>query len=489
MKRLFVCLLLGSLSLSLIAQSPNNIFKGYERYRFALSDHGPIWDMENVTTQVSGGDLIISFKAIHNNKDIPPYYYTLTIPLSRTKIINGYWSDYRDKYGIVHYVQKGDETKITFTGVINCRNVVPKWDSDKTRSYDKCFIYCSTSSEGNRLIKSLIDCQRPYKTPEPQYCTDVQQPSTNPYLNSSSREIFKKIKHYFEYYETNSETGRRSDNVETNNLKVTFKYPNLVFDFSDNYSKGIAHDSSVNEAALGRVTICVPITSSSVKRNGSLVLFTSNTGIERTINGRRNLIEQYGFYVSSMISEDLCLAIAAFFKKVEEEGFKGELGIISTAKTGGMGQTSSGAPTSSKPSISLPNKYECTRFIVSYPNGWSYVEDVQGIDVYIGANDGCIAFTVASFPTSYTLDEVMTEAKANAARAGWKQTNTITTLCGVKCYKSVITYTVNGMSVKQIGYTMKKNGYVYNLRFGNDANNVNSMLSTITAIANSFKVK
>ena len=116
------------------------------------------------------------------------------------------------------------------------------------------------------------------------------------------------------------------------------------------------------------------------------------------------------------------------------------------------------------------------------------MKNVQGADVYIGANDGSIAFTILSFQTPYSLDEAMAEANANAALAGWKKTNTSTTLCGVKCYKSTITFTSNGMPVKQIQYTLKKNGYIYNLNFGNDATKVNANMALISAIANSFRI-
>lgn len=45
------------------------------------------------------------------------------------------------------------------------------------------------------------------------------------------------------------------------------------------------------------------------------------------------------------------------------------------------------------------------------------------------------------------------------------------------------------MAVKQIQYTLKKNGYMYNLNFGNDASKVNANSSLISTIANSFKIK
>lgn len=158
-----------------------------------------------------------------------------------------------------------------------------------------------------------------------------------------------------------------------------------------------------------------------------------------------------------------------------------------SASTRGRTQLSSGTSTSA--TASLPNKYNATRYSISYPSGWSYLENVQSADVYIGANDGSIAFTILSFSTPYSLDEVMEEANSKAARAGWKKINTSTTLCGVKCYKSTVTYTFNGMAVKQIQYTLKKNGYVYNLNFGIDAAKVNANSSLISTIANSFIIK
>lgn len=146
----------------------------------------------------------------------------------------------------------------------------------------------------------------------------------------------------------------------------------------------------------------------------------------------------------------------------------------------------------SSPQVTSPsfkNNYSGSRYSISYPDNWSTLETVQGADVYIGANDGSIAFTILSFPTYYSLDEVLNEGKSQGASAGWKSSVTSTNIDGVKCYKETITYVYQGMSVKQISYLLKKNGYIYNIRFGNDATQVNNNLTRIEQIAKTFHVK
>ena len=49
--------------------------------------------------------------------------------------------------------------------------------------------------------------------------------------------------------------------------------------------------------------------------------------------------------------------------------------------------------------------------------------------------------------------------------------------------------TVNGIKVKQVSYTLKKDNYLYNIKFGNDEKIVNANLATIEMIINSFNLK
>lgn len=187
---------------------------------------------------------------------------------------------------------------------------------------------------------------------------------------------------------------------------------------------------------------------------------------------------------ADVVCERIYTEARQLVRKVKDEQFMGNLGSPAIAPSGSL----SGLSSISTKAVSLPNKYNAERYSISYPAGWSFLESVQGADVYIGANDGSIAFTILSFSTPCTLDEVMDEVNSNVNSAGWKKTNISTTLCGVKCYKSIVTFTYSGMAVKQIQYTLKKNGYVYNLNFGNDAAKVNSNLSLISIIANSFVI-
>ena len=329
MKRLFL-LFAALFSLNVYAQSSSNvIFRNYENYQYSHTERQFDWDMNNISTRQENGNLIISFKASYKNgNEVPPYYYTFTINLRRSKVINGYWRDYTDRYGFTHFSQVGNEALITFSGDIRRRLVIPKYNSDKTESCNEFYILCPTGSEANRILQMILDCQKPFKEPEPQYKIEESVVINNPYSNINSSELFKIIKNYFETYQTNSETGIY-EAAETNNLKVSFKYPHLIFDFQDSYRKGIMSSSSINKNALGKVSLMIPISSTTVRYRNSVIVFSSTTGIDHTLNGKRNLIKEYGFYTSSMITEDLCYAIQEFFKKVQEEGYTGSYGVAS----------------------------------------------------------------------------------------------------------------------------------------------------------------
>ena len=290
--------------------------------------------------------------------------------------------------------------------------------------------------------------------------------SDNPYTGYSSNEVFNKINSILTDYSIEAK------DKDVTNMKVLFVYPDLKFSFTTTSTR--PSDAPFKKSC--KEELCCPIESTSVENRDGIVVFSSPKGLDYRYGDKHTIIGRYVFIMSPFLSEDLTAAIQQFFKAVKSENFQGSYGITMRSS-------------STNSSVSLPNKYNGSRYSISYPTGWSYIEDVQGADVYIGANDGSVALTILSFPTPYSLDEVMEEANANAVGAGWKKTNTSITLCGVKCYKSTLTFTYNGMPVKQLEYTLKKNGYVYNLRFGNDATKVNANLSLISSIANSFNIR
>lgn len=346
-------------------------------------------------------------------------------------------------------------------------------------------IQFSTESLAERFITLFRDLQKPFR----EYMTWEEPDETDAPTSLGVSEIFNLLsKDFIEYDVTSAQVHwNKSSGAKTTQKNMSFEYPYLIIQYSDQKGNGGGYSSFES----GKRIIRIPISDNEISYSSSTVSFSSGSGIEVTYNGTKDLQKTVVFYGSELVCKRICTEAKQFVKKVNSEGFTGKLGTTNTSSTNSSsgGSRSSSGSSASTSSISLPKSYNSTRYSISYPDNWSVLTNVQGADVYIGANDGSIAFTILSFQTSYTLDEVMAEANSNAALAGWKKTNTSTTLCGVKCYKSVVTYTYNGMPVKQIQYTLKKNGYVYNLNFGNDKSKVDANLSKITAIANSFKIK
>ena len=311
--------------------------------------------------------------------------------------------------------------------------------------------------------------------------------STNTWGQSNAlRQSFNELNTFLKEYKINS--AMVGFHAETKNMKASFDYPYLTISFTDvpeeGYDRSVAKGDQRIRTNLKETTISVKNTSYTFTPSYSLVFYNPN-GIETTVQGRKDLVESYSFSGSELTLKKAAELLNVVKEKILAEGYTGKLGASATTSANknnaGTTASQSGAP--------LTKKYNHVRYSISYPENWTSMNNVQGADVYIGANDGSIAFTVLSFQTPYSLDEVMAEANSQAALAGWKKTNTSTTLCGVKCYKSTITFTSNGMSVKQIQYTLKKNGFVYNLNFGNDATKVNANTSLISSIANSFIIK
>ncbi len=283
-----------------------------------------------------------------------------------------------------------------------------------------------------------------------------------------------------------------SSNIETKNIRATFEYPYLIVSFTDEviddfYPTGLVSIGKKQiRTNLKETKISVSTSSGYLSSFTPIyLLFENPSGIETTEQGKKDLVERYTFRGSELTMKKAAELFNQLKEKILTEEYTGKLGTPTSAQA----TKSKTSTTSSGKSTPLTKKYNHVRYSISYPENWTSMNNVQGADVYIGANDGSIAFTVLSFQTPYSLDEVMAEANSQAALAGWKKTNTTTTLCGVKCYKSTITFTSNGMSVKQIQYTLKKNGFVYNLNFGNDAEKVNANTSLISSIANSFIIK
>lgn len=133
------------------------------------------------------------------------------------------------------------------------------------------------------------------------------------------------------------------------------------------------------------------------------------------------------------------------------------------------------------------NKY----FSIEYPKDWIYLENSDGMsDVYIGAEDGGLGFTVIHFPSDYILKELIDDVDANLKAAGMKLVeNSQTTVCGVTAYKRVHTYRTSELYIKTLSYTFKIKNEVYNVKFGADPTKVDSNNELIEIIIKSLKIK
>lgn len=331
-------LLIVSLLVSLLshAQSTSELFKSYDTYILSSINGTRIEDrMDDIKVSKNGAFLTISFKAVYlPSGDVPPYYYTLTIDLRSATIVNGYWSQSYDEYGLSSYRQTGNASMIEIKGGLQYRLVIPQYKEDKTSTFEKITITCSSPDEGNRVTSQILALQKDYKEPEPQYKEDPYNTQTTaPATSLSSSELFTKLKGYYEEYEVSSRNGY-SSKAETVNRKVSFKYPYLIFSFQDRYINGTLYSLNVNENELGNVTLKVPITSTTVINNGTIVVLESSEGLEHSVNNKKNLISKYGFYTTSILANNLSNTLKQFIQAVKSEGFTGSYGVSSRTSSG-----------------------------------------------------------------------------------------------------------------------------------------------------------
>lgn len=498
MKRFSICLFLTLISNAAGAQYTMNSFLRQNQDAIRVSNRiedlskmvngDCIYNVKNLFASTSGSMFYLTFNSFLSNfSDLADASVEkMEINMRTVDVYTGTWyPNYKqpqhhssESRQIVTFRDDKNSIVQVSTGQKSYNQGTKRWPGQGFR------IKFPTESAAQRFIELFRELQKPYR----EYMTWEEPDETDAPTSLSVSEIFNSLsKDFIEYDIISAQVHwNKSSGAKTTQKSMSFEYHYLIIQYND--QKGNSGGYSSFEA--GKRIIKIPTNDVEISYSTNSVSFSSGSGIEISYNGGKDLQKSVAFFGSELVCKRICTEAKQFVKKVKDERFTGKLGSSVTSSSGtssGRSQSSSGSSTSS--SVSLPNKYNGARYSISYPNGWSYLENVQGADVYIGANDGSIAFTILSFSTPYSLDEVMEEANTNAARAGWKKTNTSTTLCGVKCYKSTVTYTYNGMAVKQIQYTLKKNGYVYNLNFGNDASKVNANSSLISNIANSFKIK
>ncbi len=130
-------------------------------------------------------------------------------------------------------------------------------------------------------------------------------------------------------------------------------------------------------------------------------------------------------------------------------------------------------------------------YSIKYPNDWKMLTNFDNMsDVYIGSPDGKIGFIVLYFDTDLTLSDIVAEGNSNFKAAGAKiLSSKKITVNGQSGYKTIYDYWMDNYHVKNVSYTFKKNGKVFNVKFGNAAKEVDVNADLIEDIIHTFKMK
>ncbi|MCM1142800.1 MAG: hypothetical protein NC453_29890 [Muribaculum sp.] len=128
---------------------------------------------------------------------------------------------------------------------------------------------------------------------------------------------------------------------------------------------------------------------------------------------------------------------------------------------------------------------------IIYPKEWSIVKNPDGMtDVYIGAQDETLGYTIVRFNTEASLNEIVQEAKEGARAGGMRiSENNNTTINGLPCNRMVNEFDYNGIAIKTIAYNFKKGDTFYSIKFGTQKKYVDANGDLIKQIINSLELK
>lgn len=130
--------------------------------------------------------------------------------------------------------------------------------------------------------------------------------------------------------------------------------------------------------------------------------------------------------------------------------------------------------------------YSSPWYSISYPQSWIKEEVYnQLMDVAIGKENGDITFSVCHILTDYSLSEINNMGIEDLTSAGARiLSNNKTVINGTPCYVTEIYH-----QQKQVSYTFKENGVMYNIRFTSPNNWIDYNKGEIDKIIQSFKIK
>lgn len=136
-------------------------------------------------------------------------------------------------------------------------------------------------------------------------------------------------------------------------------------------------------------------------------------------------------------------------------------------------------------------KYSNPYLTVSYPKDWIMVKNPDPMsDVYLGAGDESLGFSIVRFDTDASFDEIIGEAISGSYEGGMKITdNKNLTLKGRRCNRMVNEYEYYGIPVKTIMYTFKEGNTLYSIKFGTQKQYVDENIDLIEKIMDTFQIK
>lgn len=128
---------------------------------------------------------------------------------------------------------------------------------------------------------------------------------------------------------------------------------------------------------------------------------------------------------------------------------------------------------------------------IIYPKEWNIVRNPDGMtDVYIGAQDETLGYTIVRFNTEATLNEIVQEAKDGAKAVGMSiSENNNTSINGIPCNRMVNEFVYNGIAIKTIAYNFKKGDTFYSIKFGTQKEYVDANGDLIKQIISSLELK
>lgn len=130
--------------------------------------------------------------------------------------------------------------------------------------------------------------------------------------------------------------------------------------------------------------------------------------------------------------------------------------------------------------------YSNNLYSISYPKDWKYQEvNLPLMDVVFGKNNGDISFSIAHFPTEYSLNEANRISNEDLENGGANIiSNKKITINGKLCY-----VTVFNLMQKQVSYIFKENGQIYSVKFTSPNDWMDKNKNIIDEIVRTFKIK